>query len=62
MGNTWGKGSGKKSAKVMNETKGSDRQGSLIHSDKSDPDAVEQLSMSLHYFLQVKYFCYVYLW
>ena len=47
MGNTCGKSSGKKGAKVMNETRGSDRHGSLIHSQKSNPDAVQAISKSL---------------
>jgi hypothetical protein len=44
MGNTCGKG-GKKSAKIGNHTQGSDKAGSLIHSDRSrDNNRVEKIS------------------
>ena len=46
MGNTCGKGGkGKKSAKVGNHTQGSDKDGSLIHSDRSGGNnRVEKIS------------------
>ena len=48
MGNTCGKG-GKKSSKVGNQnTHGSDKAGSLIHSDRSgDNNKVEKIGMQL---------------